>query len=241
MLDMNSPVPLYEQIKENIKRKIEEKEWKEHRKVPAEAELVELYNVSRVTVRKALALLVEEGYLEKKQGIGTFVVQPRIQQRIQYCSSFTRACIASGMEPGCQVLKKEILEGVHKEYKSLGLGAKEKVLHLERLRLADGEPVSIEHMYFSFEKYGFLLWEDLTGSVYSIFQQRLKMDLTGEDAAHKNFLSVERAGAGYGRRFHVTANEPVFVLESMVYYKEELVYVGRDYCLGSRYCYEIQR
>lgn len=241
MLDVNSPVPLYEQIKEDIKDKIRNKEWKEYRKVPAEAELVERYQVSRVTVRKALALLVEEGYLEKKQGIGTFVAQPRIQERIQYSSSFTRGCLAAGMHPGCKVLKKEILEGNHKSYKKLGIGPKQKVLHLERLRFADEEPVSLENMYFSFDKYGFLLWEDLTGSIYSIFEQRLNIDLAGEDVRHRGILSVEKAGTRYGNLFHIAANEPVFVLDTVVSLGTEVIYTGRDYCLGSRYCYEIQR
>ena len=87
MLNQNSTIPLYEQVKEAIKLKIEQKEWKENTRVPSETELMKIYEVSRVTVRNALALLVDEGYLEKKQGIGTFVSKPRIKKII--CLYFT--------------------------------------------------------------------------------------------------------------------------------------------------------
>ena len=79
MLNQNSTIPLYEQVKEAIKLKIEQKEWKENTRVPSETELMKIYEVSRVTVRNALALLVDEGYLEKKQ------VLPRAVQVQAWC------------------------------------------------------------------------------------------------------------------------------------------------------------
>lgn len=69
MLNQNSTIPLYEQVKESIKQKIEQKEWTENSRVPSEIELMKMYEVSRVTVRNALTILVDEGYLEKKQGL----------------------------------------------------------------------------------------------------------------------------------------------------------------------------
>ena len=91
MLNQNSTIPLYEQVKEAIKLKIEQKEWKENTRVPSETELMKIYEVSRVTVRNALALLVDEGYLEKKQGIGTFVSKPRIKKIIFHKGEFLAA------------------------------------------------------------------------------------------------------------------------------------------------------
>ena len=57
MLNQNSTIPLYEQVKEAIKLKIEQKEWKENTRVPSETELMKIYEVSRVTVRNAPAQL----------------------------------------------------------------------------------------------------------------------------------------------------------------------------------------
>ena len=123
MLNQNSTIPLYEQVKEAIKLKIEQKEWKENTRVPSETELMKIYEVSRVTVRNALALLVDEGYLEKKQGIGTFVSKPRIKKIIFHRASFTQSCAGAGLVPGTQVLKKEVVEGKNSYRKSLQLEA----------------------------------------------------------------------------------------------------------------------
>ena len=91
MLNQNSTIPLYEQVKEAIKLKIEQKEWKENTRVPSETELMKIYEVSRVTVRNALALLVDEGYLEKKQGIGTFQTQNQ-KNHFPSCKFYPELC-----------------------------------------------------------------------------------------------------------------------------------------------------
>lgn len=239
MLNQNSTIPLYEQVKEAIKQKIEQKEWKENTRVPSETELMKMYEVSRVTVRNALALLVDEGYLEKKQGIGTFVSKPRIKKIIFHRASFTQSCIGAGLEPGTQVLKKEVIEGKSSYRKNLQLEVDDKVVHIERLRFADGEPVSLEHMYFSYKKFGFLLWENLEKSIYSIIKERMNVDLTGENIRNRNVLSVEKAGSRMAKTFGVAPSEPVFIMETLIYAGEEPVYVGKDYCLGSRFCYEV--
>ena len=132
MLNQNSTIPLYEQVKEAIKLKIEQKEWKENTRVPSETELMKIYEVSRVTVRNALALLVDEGYLEKKQGIGTFVSKPRIKKIIFHRASFTQSCAGAGLVPGTQVLKKEVVEGKSNYRKSLQLEADDIKLAMVR-------------------------------------------------------------------------------------------------------------
>ncbi len=169
MLNQNSTIPLYEQVKEAIKLKIEQKEWKENTRVPSETELMKIYEVSRVTVRNALALLVDEGYLEKKQGIGTFVFQTQNRKKsFSIVQVLPRAVQVQAWCPERRSVKKEVVEGKNSYRKSLQLEADDKVVHIERLRFADNEPVSLEHMFFSYKKYGFLLWEDLEKSVYSI-------------------------------------------------------------------------
>ena len=239
MRNQNSTIPLYEQVKESIKQKIEQKEWTENSRVPSEIELMKMYEVSRVTVRNALTILVDEGYLEKKQGIGTFVSKPRIKKIIFHRASFTQSCVKAGLKPSAQVLKKEVIEGKNYHRKNLQLEADDKIVHIERLRFADNDPVSLEHMYLSYKKYGFLLWEDLNKSIYSIIKERMNVDLTGENSRNRNILSVEKAGSRMAKNFGTAPSEPVFVMETLIYAEDEPVYVGKDYCLGSRFCYEV--
>ncbi|HBH6732297.1 TPA: GntR family transcriptional regulator, partial [Enterococcus faecium] len=82
MLDTNAQLPLYLQLKEILKNKINTGEYPENTKIPAESELIESYEVSRITVRKAVEELVEEGYLLKKQGKGTFVNRHKVFRKI---------------------------------------------------------------------------------------------------------------------------------------------------------------
>ena len=77
-LDKESAVPLYEQLKLSLSKKIEEHVLQEGERLPSEAELCAEFDVSRITVRRAVDELVEEGVLERRQGKGTFVASSRM-------------------------------------------------------------------------------------------------------------------------------------------------------------------
>ena len=77
-IDKNSLVPIYEQVMDYIKKKIEKGEWKKGDKISTEKDLMELFDVSRGTIKKAISLLVEEKVLTQKQGKGTFVIDENI-------------------------------------------------------------------------------------------------------------------------------------------------------------------
>ncbi|MDD3174648.1 MAG: GntR family transcriptional regulator, partial [Herbinix sp.] len=73
ILNKDSSEPLYKQLVDEIKDQIAKGELKENERIFTELELSEKYDVSRITVRKAVTLLVDEGILVKQHGIGTFV------------------------------------------------------------------------------------------------------------------------------------------------------------------------
>lgn len=76
-INLNSPLPLYFQIKEDLRTKIETGQLKEGEYLPSEFKLMEQYGVSRPTIRQAVDLLCQEEYLEKQRGIGTFIKKNR--------------------------------------------------------------------------------------------------------------------------------------------------------------------
>src|SRR5665647_2612042 len=80
MLDETSPVPLYYQLQEIIRSRIESGQWQPGQQLPPEAELCEEFSLSRGTVRQALADLVREGLLHRRRGKGSFVATPKISQ-----------------------------------------------------------------------------------------------------------------------------------------------------------------
>ncbi|MEH6887691.1 GntR family transcriptional regulator, partial [Priestia megaterium] len=77
MINKNSSIPLYYQIKESIKQRIELKEWVVGSTIPSEKKLCELFSVSRLTVRQSIQELVDEGYLSKQRGRGTFILEKK--------------------------------------------------------------------------------------------------------------------------------------------------------------------
>lgn len=159
-LDSENSRPLYQQLKEDLLHAIQDGVYKRGQKIPTELELSKTYDVSRITVRKALAELTEDGYLERRRGKGTFVTSVKLQRSIMRFMSFTETCEAQGLKPGSRVIKCAIEEPEDEMREQLGLEPGERIILLERLLFADSVPVTLDINHFSM-KYSFLLAEDL--------------------------------------------------------------------------------
>ena len=124
--------PLYKQLKDLILKEIEEGRLKPNQKIPTELELSERYQISRMTVRKSLAQLVDEGILAKKQGKGTFVQEPKMTEDLSSPNSFTNLCKRNGKVPGGRTLKFILEEATDRDMKELKLEPGEQVIRVER-------------------------------------------------------------------------------------------------------------
>lgn len=120
--------------------------------VPAERVLAEQFDTSRTTVRQALQELVGEGRLDRIQGKGTFVAQPKLYRTLQL-TSHTEDMRAQGLSPASQVLDVGEVPADERLAGLLGVAAGEKVLRIERLRLASGEPMAIETTHLSARRF----------------------------------------------------------------------------------------
>ena len=103
LTDGKAAIPLYQQVIDIIKNEINSGAYKAGARIPNEFELAESYKVGRVTVRRAIEELVQQGYLTKRQGKGTFVNAPKLKRKIRQkddVQSFSDACRVNGMEPG---------------------------------------------------------------------------------------------------------------------------------------------
>lgn len=111
--------------------------------VPAERALAAEFGTSRTTVRQAISELVVEGRLERVHGSGTFVARPKLVQPLQL-TSYTEDMRAQGFAPSSQLLAIRTEPADDTVAERLGLAAGGRVVVIERLRLADGEPMGIE-------------------------------------------------------------------------------------------------
>lgn len=113
-------------------------------RLPSERELCQRFRVSRMTVRHAVDALVWAGLLERRQGSGTYVAQPKIALGGQQLRSFTEDMRARGLRPGSRILALEVREAEPAVAEALELTGDRRVTVLGRLRLADDRPLAIE-------------------------------------------------------------------------------------------------
>ena len=167
----NSMVPLYQQLAEEIRQKITEGKLKPGEKMMTEAEFSQAFNVSRITVRKAIDQLVEEECVVRKQGLGTFVAEKKLHRIMKnQVVSFTEMSELSGRVPSSELVSVSWIKADTSICKYLNTELHARVLKIVRIRKNDALPVMIEESYFP-ESMAFLLEEDLTGSTYQIFRE----------------------------------------------------------------------
>ena len=140
-------LPLYHQLYEILRDTIARGAWKPGDMIPPESNLVESYGVSRTTVRQVLDKLVADGLIYRQQGRGSFVAHPTLEQVLTRIVSFTEEMRQRGIEPGTQVLASRLVPAPPDIAAHLDVQTGEELAHLQRLRLADSEPMSIEDSY----------------------------------------------------------------------------------------------
>ena len=138
--------PRYEQLYRHLVASIADGTLRPETQIPPERELAELAQVSRVTVRKAVAQLVEDGQLEQRRGAGTFVRVPRARQDNSRSTlvSFTDYMRQRGKVPTGRILSAGLHPPMPDEQQALGLMTSGRVARIERLRSADGVPMALE-------------------------------------------------------------------------------------------------
>lgn len=144
MLNKQSPIPLYYQLAEYLKEQIQAKELAIGAQIRPERELAQQMGVSRMTARQAVAYLVNEGLLEVKPGVGTFVAQPKLTHNALRLSSFSEEMARLGSRVTSTVLRQEINRPPKRIAEQLHLGADEPVVTIVRLRQVDEIPLLLE-------------------------------------------------------------------------------------------------
>ncbi|MCB8822554.1 GntR family transcriptional regulator [Microvirga rosea] len=145
-LDEGNPTPLYLQLQQSIEDAVRKGTIKADDALPGERDLAKQLGVSRVTVRKAITGLVKKGVLVQRWGSGTFIApHMRLEQPLSRLSSFTDDMSARGLPSSAILLSRSIGQASPNELMALGLSPGDQVSRVNRLRLADGIPMAIEH------------------------------------------------------------------------------------------------
>jgi GntR family transcriptional regulator len=199
-----------------------------HGSVPSERVLSERYDVSRMTARHAIETLTREGYVYRNPRRGTFVAEPRLRFSV---GSFTQLMTAADREPGTAVLSAATLDPDPLVADLLGVPKGGRVHILQRLRSAGGEPIAIENIHVSAERFPDLLEHDLTGSLWEILRDRYDVHPAKADA-RVMAVTLDRFEA---ETLGVAPGSPAIVLTRTVFgAKGEIVELARDVYRGDR-------
>lgn len=202
MLDKTRTVPIYSQVKEFVREKIDGGVWPPGTLIPSERDFCEQFGISRMTVRQALGELVSEGLVVREKGKGTFVALPRLRQRLTRLTGFTEDMQARGKAPGARLLAIRAASAKPATARALGILPQSPIIVVERLRLADNEPLAIEISHLSFVGMDALLGREYIDSLYRLLGDEFgieptraeqEIEATRATPREEDLLRLERA------------------------------------------------
>ena len=209
LIDGNTPVPKYIQLREILRARIEEGEYLPGAAIPSESELVEEFGIHRLTVRNAINSLTLEGQLKPVQGKGVFVVGKKIRHELDSMSGFRQKIREQGGETSVKMLTKIVRPAGAKFAKLLEIEPEDELFYIRRLYYINGEPYSIEDVYIPRALLPDLEFMDL--EVFSLFEI---MEFHGHSYDHGwQTLSAYWLDAKDARWLKIEPSTPVLMFE----------------------------
>ena len=217
-IDPFTAVPKYFQLASILRQKIDEGEWAPRSAIPSERQLEGLYHISRTTIREAIDQLVQQGYLYREHGRGTFVSPQKLQKGWMELTSFSEDLLKRGMQPGQIILTLETLVPSPKVLQRLELAPGSLVTRIERVRLGNDIPIGLQTSYLALPDGQSIAREELerSGSLYRILSERFHLYPTEADET----LEVTVASPEEARLLGVGIGAPLLLSERVTFSQE---------------------
>lgn len=174
-VNKNSMVPIYYQIQDQIREKIENEELIPGSKLPSERELSSKLDVNRATVRKAMRGLITEGLCEKKVGKGIFIDDEKITMNLHNTSGTTSFINKLGLEIETNLISKKIIDN-DKKINTILDNENSKLLYIKRVRYINNEPLMLEKTYLPLKRFDGIIDENFNQSLYKILEEKYNIE-----------------------------------------------------------------
>jgi len=212
-IDPNSKVPLYFQMKEELKKKIQNGEYKDGDLLPSEKEYKKLYNLSSTTIRRALNDLVQEKYLERKAGKGSFVKVQKATRDLKSVIGFTNNMIEMGLTPSTKVLSLTTIPINIFTMERLGLKKGTEIFELKRLRMANNVPMMLETRYIRKDLCPDLDKHDLNASLWNVFEKYYGL----KPRRHLQGMRITTVLSDNAFLLGIEENTPIFLIRGVTF------------------------
>ncbi len=201
---------LYARIEETIAKEIAQGEYRPGDKLPTEDALIERFQVSRITVRRAIQNLVSRGLLEIRRGLGTFVLSPRIEAELTKLTGFVEDMKSVGRKATARVVSQGVVAASARVAERLQLTKGTKVMRIKRVRLAEGTPVSLDETYLPLLLGKQIVQNDLRlHPIFTLLEERYGVPLVEADYE----LEAVIATKAVAEALQVTVGSPIFQIE----------------------------
>src|SRR5262245_41496915 len=230
---MNGRTPRYLKIAAELRERIRSGEHAAGARLSTQRQLAREFGVTLMTLRQALELLERERLIRRQHGLGTFVAAPFIDSDILEHPRFAADLRAQGAPVTTRLLTSRFVLGDRRVTAALGLGPRARVLQLERLRLVDGHPMSLERSFLAAALGEELVKADLAATP---LRQALefKLGITIERASES--VSATRLGRGEASALGCPAGVPAFESERVSFAAGgQAVVFDRVYIPGDRF------
>jgi GntR family transcriptional regulator len=229
--------PMHAQIREIIRRRVLDGSYAPHSQMPSESQMMEAFQVSRITVRQALGDLQKEGLIFKVAGKGSFVAKPKAFQNLSRLQGFGEAMSPSGYETFSQVLSMRRSKANEVVAKRLKLSPGAPVYEIQRLRYLNREPISVDVSYFPLALGQRLAQEDLaTRDIFVILENDLGQQLTHADVQ----IEAISADESLARQLRIAEASPLLRIERLTHAGEEPIDFEYLYYRGDAFQYRLR-
>jgi len=236
----SKPVPLHYQITDDLRNAIKEGKWNLGDLFPTDKQLMEQYDVSSTTVRRALSELVYEGWLERRPGKGTFLRKDYVEETLSRLTGFFEEMKKRGYKPSSKILDVrpvEVTQDVLEKTPQLGVFGKTNLYLIEKLQLMNDHPVVYLKSYWPYEHGKRLAEFDLSQhGLYELAEEKLGVDL--EEAEQTIAAGIARKKEA--EYLQVKIGFPILIMERTLYSGGQPVELSINAYRGDRYKYRVK-